>query len=493
MVIRTYIDKNNTIIKDSDTNTGRNPIAELYYGGKINETDYTRHLLYFDIDDLKSRYINGELGDLSNVKHTLKMCNSSYFDRNLQAQRALNEKQRTYSFDLILFKINQDWDEGTGYDYERLMKLESEDNITYVNGASNWYFAQTISPWTEEGVYSATTYCEYNGDSGSTCEGLTGFTQISPNMSAITLTTQHFDKGNENIEMDMTDEVNTLITGGSTNYGYGIAFDRFFEEIITTPAQYVGFFTRHTQTYYEPFVETIYENTIKDNRKNFYKNKNNKIYLYSNVGGEPKNLDYNPSVSILDNEGNIFSAITSAQTVQVSTGIYYAEVFVPQNKEDGVLYNDVWGDLVIDGISIDDVELTFEIKSDSAYYQIGDNESLPVDYAMSLSGIKRDEKIKRGDVRKILVSARLPYTINESKVIDNLQYRLWVTEGTTQVNVIDWQDVNMAYLKNYFLLDTSWMIPNRYYIDIKLTSNQEVKTYTKQMEFNIVNQIDDLH
>ena len=246
MVIRTYIDKNNTIIKDSDTNTGRNPIAELYYGGKINETDYTRHLLYFDIDDLKSRYINGELGDLSNVKHTLKMCNSSYFDRNLQAQRALNEKQRTYSFDLILFKINQDWDEGTGYDYERLMKLESEDNITYVNGASNWYFAQTISPWTEEGVYSATTYCEYNGDSGSTCEGLTGFTQISPNMSAITLTTQHFDKGNENIEMDMTDEVNTLITGGSINYGYGIAFDRFFEEIITTPAQYVGFFTRHT-------------------------------------------------------------------------------------------------------------------------------------------------------------------------------------------------------------------------------------------------------
>ena len=151
------------------------------------------------------------------------------------------------------------------------------------------------------------------------------------------------------------------------------------------------------------------------------------------------------------------------------------------------------GDINVDGISLADIELDFEIKDDTQYYQIGNNESLPVDYAMSISGVKRDERIKRGDVRKIIVSARIPYTINESKVIDSLQYRLWVREGNTQVNVIEWQDVNMAYLKNYFLLDTSWMIPNRYYIDIKLISNQEVKTYTDQMQFEIVNQVDELH
>ena len=147
----------------------------------------------------------------------------------------------------------------------------------------------------------------------------------------------------------------------------------------------------------------------------------------------------------------------------------------------------------MDGIDIENVELSFEVKSESEYYQIGNNDSLPVDYAMSLSGVKRDERIKRGDVRKILVSARLPYTVNESKTIDNLQYRVWVTEGNAQVNVIDWKDVNMAYLSNYFLLDTSWMIPNEYYIDVKLTSNQEVKQYTNVMNFNIVNQVDKLH
>lgn len=493
MVIRTYIDKNNTIIKNSDVNTGRNPIAELYYGGKTSETDFTRHLLYFDIEDLQNRYNNGELGDLSKVTHTLRMCNSSYFDRNLQAQKALDEKQRTSSFDLMLFRVNQDWDEGTGYDYQRFVKLEDDNDITFVQSASNWFQSDTLTPWVDDGVYSAETYCSFNGDTGSTCEGLTGYTTVTPSVTGITVATQHFDKGNENIEMDMTEEVNSLITGGTTNYGYGVAFVPPLEEIITVPAQYVGFFTRHTQTYYQPFLETDYNNPIKDDRKNFYKNRYNKIYLYSNVGGEPTNLDSNPSVTIYDNEGSVFSAITSAQTVQVSTGIYYAEVFVPNSVDSGVLYYDEWSDLKVGGVDIENVELSFEIKSETEYYQIGNNDSLPVDYAMSLSGVKRDERIKRGDVRKILVSARLPYTINESKVIDNLQYRVWVTEGNAQVNVIDWRDVNMAYLKNYFLLDTSWMIPNEYYIDIKLTSNQEVKQYTNVMNFNIVNQIDKLH
>ena len=91
------------------------------------------------------------------------------------------------------------------------------------------------------------------------------------------------------------------------------------------------------------------------------------------------------------------------------------------------------------------------------------------------------------------MNARKPYTINESSLIDGLQYRLWITEGNSQINVIDWTDVNRSFLKNYFILDTSWMIPNEYYIDIKLTSNQLVKTYTNTLKFNIVNQVNISH
>jgi len=468
MVTRTYIDKNNTIIFGTLVNTGRNPIAELYYGGKETQPDYTRHLLYFDIADLQEKYNCGDLGDLSNVTHTLRMTNSSFFDRDLQAQKLLDGKQRTSSFDLVLFRVNKFWDEGCGYDYQRYMGIHPSDDITFLESASNWINATTVDQWDEPGVYSG-----------------------SP--TGITVTIQHFDKGNENIEMDITDEVNSLITGGTTNYGYGIAFQRDLELKEVVPSQYVGFFTRHTQTYYEPFVETLYNNPIRDDRKNFYRGKVNRLYFYTNLGGEPTNLDSNPSVTINDGNGNLFSSYTSNDVVQQSKGVYYIELFVPITSSDCVIFTDTWSDITIDGISRPDVTLQFEIKDDTEYYNFGDSESLPIDYSVNLTGIWRDEKIKRGDQRKVFVNARIPYSVNETSVIDGLQYRLWIREGNTEVNVIDWSDVNRAYLKNYFILDTSWMIPNEYYIDIKLTSNQLVKTYTNTLKFNIVNQVENLH
>ena len=468
MVTRTYIDKNNTIIFGTLINTGRNPIAELYYGGKENQEDYTRHLLYFDVSDLQEKYNHGELGDLSNVTHTLRMTNSSFFDRDLQAQKLLDGKQRTSSFDLVLFRVNKLWDEGCGYDYQQFTGIHPSDDITFVESASNWINATTTDPWDEPGVYSG-----------------------SP--SGITVTTQHFDKGNENIEMDITDEVNSLITGGTTNYGYGIAFERDLETKEVVLSQYVGFFTRHTQTYYEPFVETSYNNPIRDDRKNFYRGKTNRLYLYTNLGGEPTNLDSKPSVVVNDGNGAIFSSFTSNDVVQQTKGVYYIELFVPITSSDCTIFTDTWSDIVINGINRPDVTLQFEIKDDTEYYNFGDSESLPIEYTVNLSGIRRDEKIKRGDQRKVFVNARIPYSVNETSVIDGLQYRLWIREGNTEVNVIDWTDVNRSFLKNYFILDTSWMIPNEYYIDIKLTSNQLVKTYTNTLKFNIVNQVENLH
>jgi len=468
MVTRTYIDKNNTILFGRLVNTGRNPIAELYYGGKENQTDYTRHLLYFDVSDLQNKYNNGELGDLSNVRHTLRMTNSSFFDKDLQAQKLLDGKQRTSSFDLVLFRVNKFWDEGCGYDYQLFTGLHPKDDVTFVESASNWIYATTSDSWDEPGVYSG-----------------------SP--SAITVTTQHFDKGNENIEMDITNEVNNLILGITPNYGYGISFERDLEVKEVVPPQYVGFFTRHTQTYYEPFVETVYDNPIKDDRKTFYRGKLNRLYLYTNLGGEPTNLDFKPSVTIYDGNNGIFSAFSSSQVIQQSKGIYYVELFVPITASDCTIFTDVWSNIVINGVNRPNTTLQFEIRDDNEYYNFGDSESLPIEYVVNLSGIKRDEKIKRGDKRKVFVNARIPYTINETSVIDGLQYRLWIREGNTEVNVIDWSDVNRSYLKNYFILDTSWMIPNEYYIDIKLTSNELVKTYTNTLKFHIVNQVDYLH
>ena len=60
------------------------------------------------------------------------MTNSSFFDRDLQGQKALDNKVRTSSFNLLLFKINTFWDEGCGYDYQQYEGIQPNDTIVYI-------------------------------------------------------------------------------------------------------------------------------------------------------------------------------------------------------------------------------------------------------------------------------------------------------------------------------------------------------------------------
>ena len=44
MVIRTFFDKNNTIVKNQLVNTGLNPVTELFYGDSFGSEKYSRFL-----------------------------------------------------------------------------------------------------------------------------------------------------------------------------------------------------------------------------------------------------------------------------------------------------------------------------------------------------------------------------------------------------------------------------------------------------------------
>jgi len=462
MVIRTYFDKNNTIVYNSNVNTGLNPITELFYGGSDALHTYSRFLFHFDETKLKSLYTGGTFPDITKLKHTLRMTNTGAFDKEL-LNTGMGSKQRTSSFNLILFRIDEEWDNGVGYDYE--IPLLGYGDPAYYIGPSNWVRRKTGIDWTNgSGVYSG-----------------------SP--SAITITYQSFDKGNENIEMDVTNYVNGLLTG-NTNNGLGIAYDKIYEDLSTALIQYVGFFTNNTQTFYEPYIETIYDNHIKDDRNSFYTDKNNKLYLYVNLGGNPTNLDNKPSVNVYDSSGTLFSAYTSSNVKHITKGVYSIDIKVPSSYGDCVMFNDVWSGITINGISRPNISLDFALKSDLEYYNIGDSSSLPKKVAVSVSGIQNNEKIKRGDIRKVIVSARIPYTVEQTQLIDDIKYRLYVTEGKPEFTVIDFQPVEMTNNQYYFLLDTDSLIPNTYYLDVLVTSNQEVTTLKGVLQFDIVSQVE---
>jgi hypothetical protein len=453
MVIRTYFDKNNTIVKNQTVNTGLNPVSELFYGGNNGSELFSRFLFHFDETRLKDLYTGGTFTDLTKLKHTLRLTNTASFDTDL-LNGSMGGKFRASSFDLTLFKINQFWDNGVGYDYDLNETIIGETAFSFI--PSNWVESQTGIVWSGgSGVYSG-----------------------SP--SGITVSTQHFDKGNENIEMDITDYLNGVLTG-DTNHGLGLAFDRGLELMNTTSLYYVGFFTNNTQTFYEPYIETIYENHITDDRNNFIMDKLNKLYLYVNIGGNPTNLDYLPTVGI---------GTSSFTPTHVTKGVYSIEVMIPSTEgEPDMMLSDVWSGISVNGIVRPDISLDFVLKSSNGYYGIGGADIVPKKVAVSVSGLLNKEKIKRGDIRKVLVSARIPYTIEQTQLIDGLKYRLYVSEGANELTVIDFQPLEMNN-NYYFLLDTQSLIPNTYYLDILVTSNLEVTTIKNAIQFDIVNQVD---
>ena len=464
MVIRTYFDKNNTLVYNSNANTAKNPIAELYYGGTGVNNRYSRYIFYFDETRLKNLYNDKTFADISKLKHTLRLTNTGAFDKEL-LNTTMGSKERASSFDLILFTVNQTWDEGTGYDHTFPTVLLGD--VSFSTNPSNWINPTTGVNWANgNGVYGT-------------------------NPAAITIGTQHFDNGNENIELDITAYVNSLILG-ATNNGLGIAFSPAFEATTTVVNQYVGFFTKYTNTYYEPYVETIYDNVIKDDRHNFFLDKTNKLYLYVNLGGNPTNLDTKPSVDIYDTNGILFRAFTSNQVTHVTKGVYSIDINIATTISEfpDLMFNDTWKNIIINGVTRPNVELDFVLKDSMGYFNVGALDGLPKPFGITVTGIKRDEKIKRGDIRKVLISARIPYTMEQKQSLDKLKYRIFIKEGRSEYTIVDFQDVDMTNNTNYFLLDTESLLPNTYYLDIKVQSNLELNTVKEAISFEIVNQVD---
>ena len=546
-IYRTYFTESNTIVKGFSTgdtqaiaNYALNPVTELFYGAgtgtTVEKTNFSRSFFKFDLSGLKQRISDKKItlsgfsassGLQNKAVHKLKMTNTIFNNDALLGKDTLfNAATRANSFDLIAFKLGQDWDAGVKFD---------------TKGVSNWCYGKTNVVWsggTYDNYVGVPMCGVYGGSSGASATDYTRYalfpyTAMTNTTATTMVATQHFARGNEDIDMDVTDVINDMLTGtsltpvalssgqyqpvqnaaqedaftGVKNYGLGIAFNPRYEVIMTDEKRYVGFFNQNTNTFFEPYIETTFMDSIIDDREKFYMGKQNRICLYVNVGSEPTNLDNLPGAVVYDQDGDVYKQFLSVNTVHqnaslytpyvsvqhVNTGIYCVDLTVPSTCACPLVqYSDVWSGMTItkDGVtqSLDNVTNYITIREQNEYYNIGTDTDLPRSYGLSVSGIKSDEKIKRGDRRKVLVSARVPYTVNQTQIIDSLKYRLYIKDGTSEYTVIDYTDVNRTPTRNYFVIDTSWLIPNTYYIDLRLTSNERVMTYDQSLRFIVSNQ-----
>ena len=478
-----YFSRNNTLISNSLVNSGRNPVTELFYGdgSLLNPIGFTRFIFDLDLTLLKEKYLNGiiSVGCNLDTTHTLRMTNTSYFDKELLNTSTSQGRLRATSFDLILFRIPyvnfdpnqpQNWDEGVGYDYyDQVTGIPSDKN--YSDRPSNWSATTTITSWQQAGVYSNTNTGSFNYNS----------LQI--------IDTQHFEFGDENVEFDMTSEINSILNGSLAGVtGWGIAYLPQVENLTGTTGNYsVGFFTRHTQTFYEPFLETNYNDSIEDDRNSFSLGKINKLYLYIFEDGDFQNLDVNPSVTISDQSGTPIPGLINLPSCQVTKGVY--EVTIPPllGYRTPCIFTDTWSNILLNGFSLPNVINEFVIYPLQRSIQIGTTTNDPAVYGFDYYGIKQDEKILNTDIRKVGVIIKKAYTTNQQLPKIEGQYRVYVREGQTEVQVQDWTKLNRTPNEYYFIFDTRDKIPNEYYIDLKVISSGEVNTYKRQIKFQIVN------
>ena len=486
-VFKSYFNRNNTLVYNSYSNTGRNPIVELFFGRVDNvllPLGYSRFIFNIDLSDLQQKISDGVIstGCSKTMTHTLRMTNTSAFDEELLNDKWSNGRRRATSFDLVLFRIPkvsgatgnpQSWDEGVGYDYYDFNQDLPTDK-SYSERPSNWFEAKTVTNWSYNGIY--------DNQNGQSISGL--------NFSGLTVVdTQHFEFGNEDIEFDMTNEINNILTGSTTGVtGWGIAFYPEVENITGLTENYsVGFFSRHTQTFYEPFLETTYNDLIEDDRNIFYEQRKNKLYLYSYNFGVPQNFDSLPTVDVLDLNGDPVPNFTGLTTCQVTNGVYEVEIDGLTADTTPCMYYDVWKGLSINGVSINDVENEFVINDLSNLYQIGSTTNEPSVYGFDYYGIKQDEKILGNDIRKVGVIIKKAYTTNEVLNKVEAYYRVYVREGKTEVQVQDWTKLNRTPDGHYFMFTTEDKIPNEYFIDMKVITDREVNTYKRTLKFQIVN------
>lgn len=488
MITKTYITKSNTITKDSDLNFGLNPISTIEYGVSVS-----RSLIYFDVAKLAKGVSDGTYKDVTKFTHRLKMkncgsINSEYHDKTVPSNDINGVMDRATSFTLIFFTIPQMWDEGVGFDARRFW-IRGRGAVS--ENGSTWYQGMNGSKWDEEGIYSNETLSNelekyLNGE------------------ESVIIATQHFDHGNENIDIDITDYVNNIImrriqeegsegissvvfgddtfsgvTGVNDN-GIGIAFIPDLEEVKTKRTQYVGFFNGHTNTFFEPYVESEYHENVNDDRYKFYLNKDNRVYFFARVGGKLVDLDEMPTCTIEDRGEYAVKCDIK--------GCYYIDIFVgsDENQPEDILY-DVWSNIKYKGKTLDDVEMEIPILSDSEYLQLGDITTESKELMPVITGINDDAKLIQNQLIRANVFFKIPYTsAGLYELLNTAQYRVYVIDEVKEIDVYPWQNIMTMSKNNIFYLDTSEMLPSEYHIDVRYDYDGEVKLFKDIKRFKIV-------
>lgn len=292
----------NLLTRGTGANMGESDVLEVFsIYAQVNTGSYenARILVKFPVNQIIAQRASGSIPASGSVSFFLKMSNAEHSE-TLPRQ-----------FNLLITPVSRSWEEGTGLDIDELTDL-TKDGV-----GANWINAASGTQWTNQG-----------GDflTGS------GFNAFN--------FTQYFDRGHEDLEIDISHLVERWIAGTISNNGVGILLSGSFE---TAGRSYYTkrFFARGSEFFYaRPWIEARWDGSRKDNRGNFTLSStlrsaadNRKtLFLYNYVGNQLKDIPNissgNPIFVSLHTSASAGNQITTSPVnitgSWVSTGIYSA-------------------------------------------------------------------------------------------------------------------------------------------------------------------------
>lgn len=293
--------KPNLINRATGSNTGLADTMEVFsiYGQASSASvEKSRILVQFPVNSIVSDRAAGLIPASGNVNFNLKLYNAKH---SFTVPR---------NFTLSVLPVSRSWDEGFGLDLDEYTDC----------GVANWEVASS-------GTAGVTAWTTPGGDF-----------HTSPVFSA------SFDKGIENLDVDITDLVEQWVAGTKSNFGVGIKLEDSIESALSS-SYTKRFFTRGSEFFFfRPIIEASWDSTTKDNRGNFLVSSSlapaednlNTIYLYNFIRGQLKNIPGVGTGSIyvqLWDDGVSGTLLTPTPVTggYVSTGIYSASVVLNTN------------------------------------------------------------------------------------------------------------------------------------------------------------------
>jgi len=289
--------KANLVTRGVSGNMGQSDILEVFsiYGqANPSSSELSRILVQFPINDIITDRANALIPASGSISWFLKLYNAKH------------GQTLPKDYTMTISAVSSSWNEGYGLDMEEYSDI----------GYANWNTASSSS----------------SGTSSWTSAG--GDYHISPTASYF------FNKGTEDLIVDVSHIVEQWITGSKINYGFGVKLSSSHEQAAQS-FYTKKFFARGTEFFFKkPTLEARWNSVRRDNRGYFFASSSlasaadnlNTIYLYNVVRGQLKNI---PAVGTGSIYVKVFTNSSGSTTITttpntpvtggwVSTGIYSA-------------------------------------------------------------------------------------------------------------------------------------------------------------------------